>query len=161
MTDNKNLIGAFVPATLAKAQILVVDDSDIIRSTTTMFLEDAGFSCLHTAVDGMDALKVLRSQHVDVVLSDIQMPNLDGISLVQQIKADSSLQNIPVILTSSAFDLEGLAMKKGADGFLAKGGDLDLMVGMVSRFAEQSLAQYEDASALPAPAGPAPERHHP
>lgn len=141
MIQGQKLASSFRPATLADVSILVVDDSEDMRFATTLVLEDAGFCRVQTARDGMDALDALARARFDLVLSDIQMPRLDGIGFVKQVKADAALRDIPVILTSSSYQLGKLALQNGADDFFTKGQDVAVMIGAVTRFATKALAQ--------------------
>src|SRR5208337_2427170 len=80
-------------------RILVVDDSITVRELERQLLENQGY-VVDTAVDGVDGWNTLRSGHYDLVVSDIDMPRMDGIQLVSQIKQDSRLRAIPVIIVS-------------------------------------------------------------
>jgi two-component system sensor histidine kinase and response regulator WspE len=80
-------------------RILVVDDSITVRELERQLLENRGYS-VGTAVDGLDGWNALRSGHYDLVVSDVDMPRMDGIQLVSQIKQDTRLQAIPVIIVS-------------------------------------------------------------
>ncbi|MBI5165931.1 MAG: response regulator [Magnetospirillum sp.] len=101
--------------------ILVVDDSMTTRTLEKSILEAHGYQ-VRLAVDGIEALSRLRAEHVDLVVSDIQMPRLDGFGLLQAIKADGVLKKIPVIVVSSLEAREdrerGLAL--GADAYVVK-----------------------------------------
>jgi two-component system chemotaxis sensor kinase CheA len=101
--------------------ILVVDDSLTTRTLEKSILEAHGY-IVRLAVDGLEALGKLRAEHVDLVISDIQMPRLDGFGLLQAIKADPVLKKIPLILVSSLEAREdrerGLAL--GADAYVVK-----------------------------------------
>ncbi len=162
MTENDKVSDHFRPATLADTSILIVDDSADIRVATSMVLECSGFTHVHFAEDGADALQVLHKEHIDLVISDIQMPRLDGISFLRQVRADAAMHDIPVILTSGADGMEALAFKNGADAFVAKPADVDVMIGMVTRLAQLALAQRgnDDDLEYPAPRASNFERHH-
>ena len=101
--------------------ILVVDDSITSRSLERSILEAHGFR-VRTAVDGLDALEMLGVEIADLIITDIQMPRLDGFGLVEAVKADSRFNRIPVIIVSSlerAEDQEkGLLL--GADAYIVK-----------------------------------------
>jgi len=101
--------------------ILVVDDSITSRSLERSILEAHGYR-VRTAVDGLAALELLRVEKADLIITDIQMPRLDGFGLVEALKADSRLNRIPVIIVSSlerAEDQErGLLL--GADAYVVK-----------------------------------------
>ncbi|MGA3201800.1 MAG: response regulator, partial [Bryobacteraceae bacterium] len=103
------------------AGILVVDDSITSRSLERSILEAHGYR-VRTAVDGLAALELLRVEKADLIITDIQMPRMDGFALVEALKADKSLSGIPVIIVSSlerAEDQErGLML--GADAYVVK-----------------------------------------
>jgi two-component system chemotaxis sensor kinase CheA len=109
------------PAERRVPVILVVDDSLTTRTLEKSILEAHGF-VVRLAVDGLEALTKLRAEHFDLVISDIQMPRLDGFGLLQAIKTDQALKKLPVILVSSLEAREdrerGLAL--GADAYVVK-----------------------------------------
>ena len=85
------------------ASILIVDDSSAMRTVIKRILEMSGFemeTCLY-ACDGEDALSTLRRQPVDLVISDINMPRMDGEALLREMSADPALSGIPVVIVSS------------------------------------------------------------
>jgi two-component system chemotaxis sensor kinase CheA len=101
--------------------ILVVDDSITSRSLERSILEAHGYR-VRVAVDGLEALEMLRAEKADLIVTDIQMPRLDGFGLLQALKADSDLCRIPVIVVSS---LEGSEDRErglllGADAYVVK-----------------------------------------
>ena len=83
----------------AAKRILVVDDSITVRELERQLLENRGYT-VDVAVDGVDGWNAVRSAHYDLVVSDIDMPRMDGIQLVQHIKADARLKTIPVVIVS-------------------------------------------------------------
>ena len=101
--------------------VLVVDDSITSRSLQKSILEAHGYR-VRIAVDGLEALELLRVEKADLIITDIQMPRLDGFGLVQALKADSRLSRIPVIIVSSLERPEdqerGLLL--GADAYVVK-----------------------------------------
>jgi two-component system chemotaxis sensor kinase CheA len=103
------------------AGILVVDDSITSRSLEKSILEAHGYR-VRLAVDGLEALEMLRVEKADLIITDIQMPRLDGFELVEALKADSRLSRIPVIIVSSLDRPEdqerGLLL--GADAYVVK-----------------------------------------
>ncbi len=80
--------------------ILVVDDSITSRSLERSILEAHGYR-VRVAVDGLEALELLRAEKADLIITDIQMPRMDGFGLVEALKADPGLKGIPVIIVSS------------------------------------------------------------
>jgi two-component system, chemotaxis family, sensor kinase CheA len=109
------------PVQAAAPGILVVDDSITSRSLERSILEAHGYR-VRVAVDGLEALELLRIEKADLIITDIQMPRMDGFGLVEALKADPGLRGIPVIIVSSlerAEDQErGLAL--GADACVVK-----------------------------------------
>jgi len=82
-----------------RKRILVVDDSITVRELERQLLQSQGFE-VDVAVDGMDGWNVLRGGQYDLVVSDVDMPRLDGIGLVSLIKADPARKHIPVVIVS-------------------------------------------------------------
>ena len=83
----------------APKRILIVDDSITVRELERQLLENRGYT-VDVAVDGVDGWNAVRSAHYDLVVSDIDMPRMDGIQLVQHIKEDARLKAIPVVIVS-------------------------------------------------------------
>lgn len=110
-----------LPQQARKPTILVVDDSFTARTLQKSILETAGYN-VRTAEDGRAALTLLHSSEVAVVVSDVQMPHLDGFGLLATMKSQPALANIPVILVTSLSSHEdqerGLAL--GADAYIVK-----------------------------------------
>jgi two-component system, chemotaxis family, sensor histidine kinase and response regulator WspE len=105
----------------APRRILVVDDSITVRELERQLLESRGYA-VDTAVDGVDGWNAVRSAHYDLVVSDIDMPRMDGIALVRHIKSDARLQSIPVVVVSYK-DREEDRIKgldAGANSYLTK-----------------------------------------
>jgi len=101
--------------------ILVVDDSITTRTLEKSILEAHGYR-VRIAVDGMEALAHLQAEKSDLVISDVQMPRLDGFGLLEAVKSDKNLKQIPVILVTSLERREdqerGLSL--GADAYIVK-----------------------------------------
>ena len=107
----------------APPSILVVDDSITTRTLEKSILEAEGFR-VRLAVDGQDALDSLRREPVDLVISDVEMPRMDGFELLQALKADAGLSAIPVIMLTShgARDQVQRGLELGADAYVTKQG---------------------------------------
>lgn len=106
-----------------KAAILVVEDSKFFLNQIKAFTEEAGYNVV-TALDGLEALQELENMENDInlILTDIEMPNLDGVDMTAQIRSNPRFENIPVIaLTSVAGDAaEQRAIDAGIDEYLIK-----------------------------------------
>lgn len=106
----------------AARRILVVDDSLTVREMERKLLAARGYR-VDTAVDGMDGWNMARSGNYDLLVTDIDMPRMDGIELVSLVRQDARLQNLPVMIISYKDRPEDRArgMNAGADYYLAKG----------------------------------------
>lgn len=109
------------PESHRAATILVVDDSMAARTFEKTLLEAAGYTVL-TAMDGYQALDIVGARKCDLVVTDIQMPNMDGLTLARNIKTRFSFLHIPVILVSSLGSDEDKAsgLESGADAYIVK-----------------------------------------
>jgi len=108
----------------AKYTILVVDDQELMRYLVVSYLSKLGHSCL-TAVDGEDALDKIKRNKIDAVITDIKLPNMDGITLIGEIS--KQYPGLP-IMVMTAFDeeySEGEVISVGAREFLRKPFTLD------------------------------------
>lgn len=105
-----------------KHRVLIADDSITTRTLEKSILEAAGYH-VEVATDGVDALQKLGQGHFNLVLSDFQMPRMDGLELVARIKADEKLRELPVVLVSSlaSDDDRARGLRAGADAYLGKG----------------------------------------
>ncbi|MDP2276172.1 MAG: response regulator [Archangium sp.] len=120
-------LGAFANEDLAAAparpaRVLVVDDSITTRTLERHILERAGYQ-VELARDGVEALAALRANRFDLVVSDYEMPNLDGIGLVRAMRADEGLEALPLILVTSVVGEETRrrALAAGANAYVMKG----------------------------------------
>lgn len=107
-------------------RILVVDDSITVRELERRLLQNEGYE-VDVAVDGMEGWNTLHLGHYDLVVSDIDMPHLNGIELVRRMRADARLARIPVMIVSYKDRPEDrmAGLQAGADYYLAKSGFRD------------------------------------
>jgi len=107
------------PSVPPRRRVLIVDDDHLVRDTLRFILEDAGYDVWAVA-HGADALAVLESQAVDIVLSDIFMPGMNGFDLLKQIR--QRRPDVPVILVTGFGNIEMArqALKEGATDFITK-----------------------------------------
>jgi two-component system sensor histidine kinase and response regulator WspE len=108
--------------TRRRKRVLVVDDSLTVRELERKLLSDAGYE-VEAAVDGMDGWNAVRTQSYDLVVTDIDMPRLDGIELVRLIKNEARVKSIPVMIVSYKDRPEDRhrGLEAGADYYLTKG----------------------------------------
>jgi two-component system chemotaxis sensor kinase CheA len=104
-------------------RILVVDDSITTRTLERNILAGAGYDVL-TATDGVEALALLETEHIDVVVADIEMPRIDGFELVEWIRQSPRYGEVPVILVTSLESQEHRerGLRAGADAYIVKSG---------------------------------------
>lgn len=104
--------------------VLLVDDSSTMRKIIGRSLRQAGidFDNIFEASDGLEALDVLEKENVDIVLSDINMPNMDGITFLREKAARDNIKDIPVLMisTETGEDIIGEAKSLGAVGAIKK-----------------------------------------
>ncbi len=114
--------------------ILAVDDSPTIRRLVTKALEESGFQVM-TAENGKQAFTRIRERRPDLIISDINMPEMDGIELCKKIHADPSLAAIPFVIMSANSDraIMRRLLSWGASGYLVKPFNLDQIVITVER----------------------------
>jgi CheY-like chemotaxis protein len=123
-----------------KYTILVVDDEELIRKMVFTFLSKLGHSCL-TAIDGVNALQEMKGNKIDAVVTDIKMPNMDGITLIGELS--TKYPGLP-IMVMTAFEEEysaGIAISVGAREFIKKPFSLE-------EFAIRLHKMINDAEAL-------------
>ena len=106
---------------LQSRKILVVDDSMATRTLEKTLLEAAGFAVV-TASDGYQAIQVLSAGKYDLVISDIQMPNMDGLELTRTMKSRAELMHLPIISVSALGSDQDKSngMAAGADAYIVK-----------------------------------------
>ena len=102
-----------------KYTILVVDDQESLRNLIVTFLSKLGHSCV-TAIDGVDALDKMKGNKIDAVVSDIKMPNMDGITLTSEVSIQYPGLPIMIMTAFEKEDTAGLAICAGARDFIKK-----------------------------------------
>lgn len=103
-------------------RILVVDDFPTMRRIVKNLLKDLGFDNVDEAEDGAMGLEKLRGGQFDFVLSDWNMPNMDGLDMLKAIRADEKLKDLPVLMVTAEAKKENIiaAAKAGANGYVVK-----------------------------------------
>jgi len=105
-------------------RVLIVDDSAVMRTFVQRVIELSGFegSVYFQASNGREALEVLRKEWVDVVLTDINMPEVDGEEFIRRLAADDMLKSIPVVVMSTDATISRIDRLRalGARGYITK-----------------------------------------
>ena|SRR5690606_14731343 len=105
-----------------KMKFLVVDDFSTMRRIVRNLLKELGYTNVDEAEDGVMALSKLRSGGFDFVVSDWNMPNMDGLTMLQQIRQDPELKHLPVLMVTAEAKKENIiaAAQAGASGYVVK-----------------------------------------
>lgn len=116
------------------ANILTVDDSASIRLTTRIALTNAGYSVVE-AVDGADGIAKLSSSQFDLIVTDLNMPNMDGLTMIRELRKMPAHTGIPVVFltTESDGEIKQQAKAAGATGWLTKPFDPENLVKIVKK----------------------------
>lgn len=117
----QNLTRPPTPVVLKTKYVLIIDDSLTVRKVTTRLLEKHDF-LVKTAKDGIEALEIIEKEQPHIIISDIEMPRMDGFELAERIKADPKLKTIPFIMITSRVGLKHKerAMQLGVGHFISK-----------------------------------------
>jgi two-component system chemotaxis response regulator CheY len=115
-------------------KVLVVDDSSAIRKSVTFILDQAGYSVV-AAEDGVDALSKVEGAQFDLVVTDVNMPNLDGIGLTKKLREQPAHKYTPIVVLTT--ESQGSKMEEGkaagATGWIVKPFDADKLLSVVKR----------------------------
>lgn len=135
MTSVDSETGGIEKAGSAAKTILIVEDNELNMKLFHDLLEAHGYDIIGTR-DGMDALKIARDQHPDLILMDIQLPEVSGLEVTKWIKEDDRLRSIPVIAVT-AFAMKGDEEKireGGCEAYIAKPISVSHFLDTVKKF---------------------------
>jgi two-component system, chemotaxis family, chemotaxis protein CheY len=112
-----------------KKTILIVDDSQFVRSYHSHILEQAQFQVI-TAVDGGDGLEKLFTNSCDLVLTDINMSNMDGYEFIRRVRADRNYSSLPIIIVSTESEAKdkNKGFEAGANLYIVKPSTPEMMI---------------------------------
>jgi len=118
-----------------KAKVLIVDDEPNNVDFLEQALEDSGYQLI-TATNGQEALNKIQSEQPDLILLDLNMPVMDGFTVLAKVKEDPNLRDIPVIIISSEHESKSVVkgIKQGAEDYLTKPVNAGLLVKKVKEF---------------------------
>jgi len=117
-------------------RILAVDDSRTMRDMLRLALSEAGFE-VHLAEDGIHGLEVLATSNPQVIITDINMPRLDGFGFIQAVRAREDFKGVPILTltTESAPELKQRARDAGATGWIVKPFNKEKLISVIQRVA--------------------------
>jgi len=115
-------------------RVLTVDDSKTMRDMVAFTLRNGGFTPVE-AIDGKDALRVLAGGSVDCVITDLNMPNMDGIELIKALRADPKHRATPILMLTTESDAakKDAGKQAGATGWLVKPFDPEKLLATVRK----------------------------
>ena len=109
---------------MSEVRVLIVDDSSVMRKIVERSLRQAGLDPLlaYEASNGADALETLKSKPVDLILTDINMPSMDGLEFLRQLRSQALAPGVPVVMitTEASLDRAKEALAAGAQYFIPK-----------------------------------------
>lgn len=125
---------------MGRKKILIIDDENLVLVTTAMLLNQVNMNVL-TATGGMEGLVLAERENPDIILLDIQMPEMDGWKVLARLKADDRLSGTPVILFSGDDSAESfrLAKERGASAVSRKPFELPDLLATISRLTAKEL----------------------
>ncbi|MBG9995246.1 response regulator [Pseudoalteromonas sp. NZS127_1] len=117
-------------------RILVVDDMPLMRHVLINMLRKLEYSNIVEATDGLQALVFLRNQHFDLVITDLHMPKMDGVSLLTNIRKDKELADIPVLMVTceDSTDKVKQVIAAKVSGFIVKPFNMNVLSSQLNRF---------------------------
>ena len=117
-----------------KKTVLTVDDSPSIRQMLTFVLESNGYRVLQ-ASDGVEGLEVAKNNSVDMILTDQNMPKMDGLTLIQKLRALPNYKKTPIVMltTESSMAMKEQGREAGASGWMVKPFDPDRLLEMLKK----------------------------
>ena len=126
-------------------RVLVADDSDDVRYSLTQRLKRFGFVNVETANDGREALERLREEHFDLLLLDIMMPECTGYEVLERLREEGRLANLPVVVISALDELSSAirCIELGAEDYLTKPIDATLLRARVNNAIEKKRLRDE------------------
>ncbi|MGH8318582.1 MAG: response regulator transcription factor [Steroidobacteraceae bacterium] len=116
-----------------RIRVALADDQDLVRDGLQALLERLGIEVVLLAADGAELLERLSATPADVIVSDIRMPGLDGISMVRELRRQGNRTPVVMLTTFEDSDLLLAAVEAGAQGFLLKGASSDDLIAAIDR----------------------------
>lgn len=128
--------------------VLVVEDAIFVRNFIMIALRTIGISKIIEADNGKSALEELNKQHIDIVLSDWHMPEMEGIDVLKAMRADEKLKDIPFLMLTSDVSPDNVtdAINSGVSDFLAKPFRHAPLIKKVNRLLEQGHHQLSQSA---------------
>jgi len=129
-------------------KILVVDDDRTTRKILGLYLKSKGFEVAY-AENGIEAMEKLGTEKVNLVMTDLNMPYMDGLELTRNLRRDSALQHIPILVVTTEADPEekAKAYDAGANGYLVKPVSADMVSENIKKILSKIFSKGGEADA--------------
>jgi two-component system chemotaxis response regulator CheY len=116
-------------------KVLIVDDQNSVRQMTRMTLEEIGFRHIHEAENGVQAMETASLQPLDLIISDFNMPEMDGLGLLRAVRGHPVARKVPFILLTGRGDRELVvkAAQAGVNNYLVKPFTADILRGKIEQ----------------------------
>jgi two-component system chemotaxis response regulator CheY len=116
-------------------KVLIVDDQNSVRAMTRMTLEELGFRVIHEAENGVQAMETASIQPLDLIISDFNMPEMDGLGLLRAVRGHPAARKVPFILLTGRGDRELVvkAAQAGVNNYLVKPFTADILRGKIEQ----------------------------
>lgn len=118
---------------MSNERILVVDDDPGILASIELLLQDEGYDVQTSTKNGEVIYEAIRTKPPDLIVLDILLSGHDGRTICKKLKSDEKTSHIPIILMSAHPRAEAMSIEAGADGFLAKPFDIDVLLELMKR----------------------------
>jgi two-component system chemotaxis response regulator CheY len=124
-------------------KILVVDDMPLMRHVLINMLRQLDYKEIVEATDGLQALKILQDQMFDLVITDLHMPKMDGITLLDNIRKDAELVNLPVLMVTCEDSSETVKkiINAKVSGFIVKPFNMNVLAAQLTRLSKKPKAK--------------------
>jgi two-component system chemotaxis response regulator CheY len=124
-------------------KILVVDDMPLMRHVLINMLRQFDYKEIVEATDGLQALKILQDQMFDLVITDLHMPKMDGITLLDNIRKDAELVNLPVLMVTCEDSSETVKkiINAKVSGFIVKPFNMNVLAAQLTRLSKKPKAK--------------------
>ncbi|UZJ65973.1 response regulator [Sphingobacterium sp. KU25419] len=134
ISDVETVIHESTPGELHKLHILLVEDNEDLQQTMSNILSKKYH--VHVASDGKKGLDLLNKVDIDIIVSDIMMPEMDGLSLCRAVKQNTEINHIPVLLLTAKNSIEDRieCYQAGADGYISKPFDIKVLEAKIQSF---------------------------
>lgn len=123
-------------------RILVVDDDKTTRKILSLYLKGKGYEVV-TAENGLDALEKMGTDNINLVVTDMNMPFMDGIELTKTLKADANWEHVPILMVTTEADEEEKkrAAAAGVDDYLVKPANAEQITSSVKKILKKMFTQ--------------------